>query len=917
MTAYKPKLIEVALPLVAINDAAGAEGSTGQRPHAKNLHRWWARRPLSAARAVLWASLIDDPSGDVSLSDDAREAERLRLFRILERLVAADTADDQTIWSEARQELARCFPDGLPTVLDPFGGGGAIPLEAQRLGLKAVTGDLNPVPVLIQRAMLQLPVRFRSRAPVHADAENDLQVWQGAQGLATDVELYGRWMRDEAARKVGYMYPPVPQDSGGDETVIAWIWARTVMSPDPTWRAHVPLVASWVLSRKAGKPTIWIEPRVDREAKAISYVVRHGGTPTHSRTVDNGNGTCIATGATILPDYIKSEAVAGRLKHQLIAIVSDGQQGKKFHSPLRSHEVAADVEPPKWRPQGRNPERLTGGTVVVYGLDEWWKLFTNRQLNALTTFSDLLAEVHEKVCTDAVAAGLSSDGARFRDGGMGAMAYADAITTYLAFVLDKYADFGNSLCSWNAPNSQVRYLFADKSIPMKWDFVETNPFSGKMASWDAQLSGLVAAVRDCLATGDGPEADVAQMDAGARVSGASDVVISMDPPYYANIFYSDLSDFFYSWLRVNVGDIWPDECATLQTPKAEELVANRYRAGSKAAADQHFEQGMSHVMTAISSAQRSDVPATIYYAYKATETADGAIRSTGWATFLQAVVDAGLQVTATWPLRTERRGRLVSIGTNALASSILLVCRSRPINASLASRAEFIESLREEMPAALNVLQSGNIAPVDLAQSTIGPGISVFSRYARVIEADGSNMPVSDALAIINDVLSEALDGEETELDADTRFAVTWYTQFGYGQGPSGDADNLARAKNTSLPGLQAAGIGEARGGSFRLFDRSELPEDWDPIADSRRTVWEATQHLVAALDRSETEAARLLHRLGGYGERARQLAYVLFKKATDKGSADEATAYNGLIMAWPVLQTSGSGDSDPQQLLL
>jgi putative DNA methylase len=920
LTTYKPKLIEVALPLAAINDAAGAEGSVGQRPHPKNLHRWWARRPLAAARAVLWASLVDDPSGDESLTSDEQESERSRLFDILERLVLWESSSDMDVLREARAEIDRCFPDGPPAVVDPFGGGGAIPLEAHRLGLVAHSGDLNPVAVLIQRAMIEIPSRFRGMPPVNPEVDGGLSTWQRAQGLAADIEAYGKWMGEAAHQRLAAFYPVLLGPNGQGLTTIAWIWARTVQSPDPSWTGHVPLVASWTLANKKGQPRVWIEPVLDSASQSISYEVRTGGSPTHDRTVTRGNGVCIATGATIPYEYIRDESLAGRMGEHLMAVVAEGESGRVYLSASEADRVAAESVPePPWKPTSKVGIHPRNISTPPFGLDEWWKLFSPRQLLAMVTLSDLLPELHAQVRVDALASGLAGDGVPLRDGGQSAEAYADAVVTYLAFAIDKMADFGSNICSWNAANSQLRYVFSRQAIPMTWDFAEVNPFSHRMASWDSQVDGVSRAVSECLGFQAEPApAFVSQRSAAIRVQEAAGAMLSSDPPYYDNISYADLSDFFYVWLRKNLAQVWPDECATLLTPKAEELIANQYRAGSKVAAKSHFEEGMADFMTQVAGAARADVPVTIYYAYKATETSDGSVRSTGWDTFLQAVVDAGIQINATWPLRTERRGRSTAIGTNALASSIVLACRPRRSTAPLASRGEFMSALRDELPEAVRLLQTGNIAPVDIAQSTIGPGIKVFTRYARVVEADGSGMPVADALAIINDVLGEVLDGEEAELDADTRFASTWYAQFGYSAGPSGDADGQARAKNTSLSGIGAAGIGEARGGSFRLFKRSELDPEWDVVADTRLTVWEATQHLVAALERSETEAADLLHRLGGYGDRARQLAYVLFQKATDKGWAEEAGAYNGLILAWPTLQSMGSStDQDAQQQLL
>ena len=896
------------MPLAAINAEAAREKSI-RHGHPSTLHLWWARRPLAAARAVIWASLVDDPSGDPSLTPEEQDAERQRLFGILERLVKWENSNDPDVLAEARAEIDRCFLEGPPPILDPFAGGGAIPLEAQRLGLTALAGDLNPVAVLINKAMIEIPARFAGMPPVHPDVDKTLTTWERVQGLAADVEAYGRWMRDEAHRRIGHLYPDATGPYGEKLGPIAWIWARTVESPDPSWSGHVPLVASWVLAKRPGKPTVWIEPVVDRDAMTISYAIREGGAPSHDRSVNRGNGICIATGSAIGGDYIKSESRAGRMSSQLMAVVAEGSSGRRYFRPTDADIDASQCELPSFLPSGRMSTHPQYMGTPRYGLDEWWKLFTPRQLVALDTFSTLLCEVGDRVMTDALAVGMADDEIRLRDAGHGAAAYADAVITYLACAIDKCANLWSNIVTWMNDRGAFREVFARQAIPMSWDFAEANPFSGRGGSWDLCLSKVHQAISHLPARSSSESRqDLAQQrDARAHVQAWPEVAISTDPPYYDNVPYSDISDFFYVWMRRNLSEVWVDEFSTLLTPKTDEMIADSSRHGGPAGARQHFESGIAEVMTQVAEGQSDAVPATVYYAYRATETKKGEARSTGWATFLQAVLDAGLQVNATWPMRTESPGRIRANQSNALASSIVLACRPRPVSAVLATRGEFIAALRQELPEAVRVLQSGNIAPVDMAQSTIGPGIKVFSRYARVVEADGASMPVSAALAIINDVLGEVLDGEEAELDADTRFALTWFSEHGYSPGPSGDADSVARAKNTSLAGIEEAGIGEARAGKFRLYERSELPPDYSPVDDERRTVWEATQHLAAALERSESEAAEFLHVLGGYGDRARQLAYLLYQKANDRGWASEAGAYNSLITAWPNLRTGAA----------
>lgn len=900
----------MALPLAAINAEAAAD--KGIRAHPQSLHRWWARRPLAIARAMIWASLVDDPSGDSSLSLSEQEQERQRLFRVLERLIRWENSNDAATLAEAWSEVERCYPGGPPPILDPFGGGGAIPLEAHRLGLRSLSGDLNPVAVLIQRSMIEIPVVFRGRPPVtSSDPGTSLRTWERALGLAHDVSAYGEWMRQEALRRVGHIYPDFRGPTGDRLTPIAWIWARTVPSPDPSWSGQVPLVTSWSLSKKEGQE-FWIEPTVNEERQEITYSIRQGAGQVPPGTAAGGKGRCIATGAAITREHIRRALSSGEAGEDLIAIVAHGSAGRAYCIPTVEQVAAANVTAPDWQPDVSLPEKGLGFRVQSYGLTKWSKLFTRRQLLGLVTLSDLLNDVRDTALKDALAAGMPDDGIRLRDGGAGAVAYADAITTYLAFGVDKCLDFNSTLSGWDSTNAKIRNVFARQTIAMTWDFAECNLLGERVGSFASQISSLASALAELPA---GRVAgQVKQRDARARVAECGGAVISTDPPYYDNVGYADLSDFFFVWLRRALSEVWPDECATLKTPKSDELIADPGRHGGAKGAEEHFESGMSEFMGQVAAAHGGNAPATIYYAYKATEVRDGGVRSTGWDTFLQAVLNSGMQVTATWPVRTEKPGRMREVGSNALASSIVIACRPRDEAAPLASRGEFVAALRGELPAAVRVLQSGNIAPVDLAQSTIGPGIKVFSRYAKVVEADGSSMRVSEALAIINDALGEILDGAEAELDRDSRFAVTWYAQHGYNSGRAGDADAQARAKNTSLAGIQESGIGEAHDGRFRLLERSELDADWDPVSDDRRTVWEATQYLVAALDRSESEAAGLLHRMGGYADRARQLAYLLFQKATEKGWAEEAGAYNSLITTWPVLQGGIISISDDSQ---
>ncbi len=920
---YKKKLIEVAIPLADISEAGAREQSI-KRGKPTQLHKWWAGRPLVTCRAILWASLVDDPSSNPqkfpTVEDQKRE--RDRLFEIIRGLIADVASVDDDILEAAKLEIAASFPRGLPTVVDPFGGGGAIPLESQRLGMPTGTGDLNPVAVLLQRGLLEVPMGFAGRAPV-GDAAMSLSIdGFGLEGIASDVEHYGRLLQDRAAESLGSAYPR-PEFEGSPTTPVAWLWARTVRSPDPSWSGSIPLIRSWYLvkpgKRKELPNGIWVEPRVDPDRQEITYEIRSSGECPEG-TINKSGGTCIATGAPIDFSYIRAEAQAGRMGQVLIAIVVDTGAGRKFIEPGEADRNASTAVRSDWRPNGLLPDGGLGFRVQNYGFDEWWKLFTDRQLASLDRMSTILGQMRDEIAHDCLRAGWAEDETPLREHGTGPAAYADAVVTYLAMALDRVADWNNSLCGWDNTNVVNQQLFRRQSISMIWDFCEILPYGDGAGTLGATLKTIRTAI-EAIPIAKPGNASVANRDARARVKEFSPCVISTDPPYYDNIGYADLSDFFYVWLRRNLSEVWPDECATILTPKADELIADPSRHGGRAGANQHFESGMTEFMKVVCEAQIPEAPATVYYAFKASENSLDGVTSSGWSTFLQGVVDAGLVVTATWPVRTENKSRLRALDSSALATSVVLACRPRLEESPMATRGELLSALRSEMPGAIRVFQDQNIAPVDMAQSAMGPGIAIFSRYPKVVEADGSSMSVRTALALINEVLAEALSGEESEFDADTRFALTWFEQFGHNPGPAGDAITLATAKNTSVDGVATSGIASSRDGKFRLLDRGELDEGWDPANDSRLTVWEATQYLIRALDDSETAAADLLQRIGqGFGERARQLAYLLYGICDRNKWANEASSYNMLVTAWPEIerlsdsvQVDGTADDELQ----
>lgn len=915
MTSRK-KLIEVALPLEAINDASRKEKNPFTKYHPRALHVWWARRPLAACRAVLFAQLIDDPSSwpEEFASDEAQDKERQRLFRIIEDLVKWENSNNEHVLSVARAEIRKATGGNPPPVLDPFCGGGSIPLEAQRLGLEAYASDLNPVAVLITKALIEIPPKFAGRPPVNPEARakigND-NGWRGVQGLAKDVRYYGKWMRDQAEKRIGHLYPKVklPREHGGGEaTVTAWLWARTVKCPNPACGARMPLVRSFWLSTKTGKKA-WVQPVVDRRGKTVRFEVKTGTGDPPQGTVNRRGAGCIVCGTSVPFDHVRTEGKAGRMSAQLMAIVAESQRGRVYLAPAQEHASAATKAKPKWAPETDLPQQALSFRVQLYGMTKHRDLFTPRQLVALTTFSDLVGETREQVLADARKGGLPDKGKSLNDGGTGATAYADAMATFVAIAISRFTDFSNAICSWDSGNTNMRQLFARQAIPMAWDYAETNPLHGVVNIENA--IGWAASALEGLAPFSRGQAR--QRDAAASIEGIETPLIFTDPPYYDNIGYADLSDFFYIWLRRSLRTVWPDLFSTVLTPKVEELVATPYRFdGNKEAAKKHFEDGLLRAFKLIDERAHRDYPVVVYYAYKQAEqensdengNGDGiVIASTGWETILESLLRGGFAVTGTWPMRTEQQQRSVAAGTNALASSILLVCRPRADDASLATRREFVAALKKELPDALKKLQRGNIAPVDLAQASIGPGMAVFSRYAKVLEADGSPMKVRTALQLINQALDEFLAQQDGEYDAETRWALAWFEQFGMAEGPFGEAETLSKAKNTSVKGMEDAGLLRARGGRVRLLKRDELPDNWDPAADPRLTVWEATQHLIRTLEQGgETAAASLVRRLGGVGDAVRDLAYRLYAVCDRKRWTEESRAYNSLVVAWPRL---------------
>ena len=880
------KLIEVALPLEAINKESAREKSI-RHGHPSTLHLWWARRPLAAARAVIWSSLVDDPSSHPEQfpTEEEQTAERERLFRILEKLVVWENSNNPEVLDEARAEIMKSTNGNPPALLDPFAGGGAIPLEAQRLGLEAHAHDLNPVAVMINKAMIEIPPKFAGQPPVHPDATVLEGGWRGAAGLAEDVRYYGEWMKQEAFRCIGHLYPKVKDEQGKERTVIAWIWARTVKCPNPACGCEMPLAGSFELSKKKGKEACVI-PQFDYEQKKITYKVRtgKGEIPEAGKTSRGAKFKCIMCGEATTPDYIKSEAMHGRMGTQLMAVVAEGERERLYISPDKEHQHIAIVDKPENYPQGQIAGDRRALWTPLYGLANFEDLFTNRQLTALTTFSGLVAEAQAKVVADG-----------------GSEEYGKAVGVYLAFVVDKMVDYHSTICIWHTTRELVANAMRRQAIQMTWDYAEGNPFCNSSGCFQ-NMYGWISKTLSCLVPG--RPGSAIQYDAQSD-NGLRNIMVSTDPPYYDNIGYADLSDYFYVWMRQSLKNTYPDLFRTMLVPKAEELVATPYRfGGSIEKARNFFEDGMLKTCKQIFQYAHEDVPVTIYYAYKQSETNDDQTASSGWETMLSAIIQAGFSLVGTWPMRTEMTTALKG-NVNALASSIVLVCRKRPADAPMCTRRDFINTLKRELKPALQKLQASNIAPVDLAQSAIGPGMGVYSRYSKVLEADGTPMSVRSALQIINQELDLYFNEQDGELDKESRFCVELYTQCAFNDIKFGEADVLARAKNTSVDKLRSDGVLYSEKGVVHLLTREEIPME----VSKDKGIWLLTQQLTRAMETDGVMGAAKIVKefFTSEPERAKALAYRLFTLAERRGWAAEAYAYNSLIIAWPDVQSKAA----------
>ena len=893
---YRKKLIEVALPLDGINTNAGKEKNI----HVgllSNMHVWWSRKPLGAARAILFSSIVDDPGDD--------EIRRNYLFDLVEKLSSPEHMDDPRILKAAKAEISKALGPNPVELWDPFSGGGSIPLEALRLGLNSRATDINPVSVFLNRVISLVSIgKVKSRTTPKKLFDQSALSFE----IDKDVENAANRVLDRVQRRYESAFPTVnlPPDVGGDAVApVAWIWARTVVCPNPACRCIAPLVNKFWLSTHVGNEA-WVDPHPIAGERRVEFRIVTGKGKPRSGTVTKKGGVCLMCDQPIPFQYIRAEGVEGRLGRQLLAIVAEKNRRRYYIEPQTAHEEAAESCAFNWAPDTELPERALGFRVQGYGITKHADLFTPRQLAVIDAFCDEIKK--------------ETDELRAHD--QGASEYIDLLQVILTLAVSRLAQTNNVLVRWlvrKSGTSKGTPAFDRQIVSMVWEFSEGNPFGTSVGSWQAAVKNPLGSLKSVPSSENRYEAQLFDCT-GQSESPASDVIVSTDPPYFDNIGYADLSDFFYVWLRRCLRDRYPDIFSTMLTPKLGDIT---YQLGGESTAVEKktaFQSGMVSAFSKIKSSVRSDIPITIYYAFKQHEMTDNGgengYHSSGWETLLESIIAAGLQITATWPLRTESATRIRAIGSNALASSIVLACRKASKEARTTTRAEFLKALRQELPEALRMLQKGNIAPVDLAQASIGPGMAIFTRYAKVLEADDSPMSVKTALQLINASLDEFLSEQEAEYDPHTRFAITWFETHAMDSAAYGAAETLATARNVSVAGVAEAGLVEARGGKVRLLSRAEMPADWDPANDSHPTVWEATQHLIRRLEEDgEQAAADLLRRLDSRADPARDLAYRLHRVCERNKWAEEGLAYNSLIIAWPELMKLAQ--RAPEDLLL
>jgi putative DNA methylase len=865
----KRKLIEAALPLDAINAASRADKDrkTGT---IRNIHKWFAPMPTPAWRALLFASVVDDPG-----TAEEREA----LWSLIEELVASGPEPPaESVLARAKNAIRTSVGHDVPLVLDPFCGGGSTLVEALRLGLPARGSDLNPVPTLISRALVTLLPTVSGQGPFSESHGQVAMSGDGRAGFVTDVLAYAEGVRESAQRALAANYPQSPAGN----TVYAWLWARTALCSNPACGKRTVLATSWWLSKRKGERA-WLLPATTRDSDEVEFRIETAGDGPvpPPKTGRGATFSCLHCAASIGEEHLAREGEHGRLAVRLLALACiDGEKKRTFELPDETQTLAAyGVQED---PALRDLNVSDGGGRQRFGCDTYADIFLPRQALALDTFARAVDGVRDRVI---------GDGA---DGN-----YADTVATFLGLCVGRLAHANSSQCRWNVAATgfipKIEPAFGRHDLPMSWDFAESNPFAGSVGDWNQVVKTALRAVRLAPLTG---SAATGLADARRAIpeSERGQVLVATDPPYFGHIDYSELSDYFYIWLRRALRRVHPDLFSVLVPPRRDELVALPSRHdGSSAGAYNYFVSGFTEVFRNLCQGQDERFPMLIVYAHR-----EGERGTAGWEAMLEAVLAAGLMVVGTLPLHATRNQRMTGLGTNALATYVVMVCRPRPDDAARITRQDLVRLLRAELVDAVSEFQAASIAPVDLAQAVIGPGMQIYSRHGAVLETDGSRVNVGAALSVINRTLAEIIDEQEADLDAPSRWAVTWYEQHGLESASFGEADQLARAKGTSADELVRAGIVDSGGNKVALIPRDEMPDEWSPATDAIPTAWEAVQHLVVALSvGGEQQAAATYRTLGQLADPARELAYRLFRVAEGAGLSDEALAYNGLVTSW------------------
>ncbi|WP_079181507.1 DUF1156 domain-containing protein [Streptomyces sp. Tue 6075] len=885
-TPRRRKLIEVALPTEAISRASKADKDR-KVGTIKNIHKWFAPMPTPAWRALLFAAVVDDP-GD--------EEKRAELLSIIEGLVPKDgTAPSMDTLKRAKAVLAEQEQE-LPTVLDPFCGGGSTLVEAQRLGFPTIASDLNPVPALVTRVETQLVPAMLGKPSVSGDDG----VLEGTNldpmgGLLADVRHYAQRVEAEVKSKVGHLYEPV---KSGEP--VAWLWARTVPCTNPACAIDIPLYSSPWLSKQKGREA-WLKPTVEdgRVRFEIGTGVM-GEIPAATKAARGGKFTCLACGTQVDEKHLRGAGAGGLMGFQMLAMAIDDESGRRFAA-VDPGSQTSEIPMPDDAPEMEFPERALGFRVQAYGIVKQADLYTARQVHMLGAFADAVARVPEWVKRDG---GDSDQGV--------------AIASILAICVSKLAMANSSQARWQIDSrhgsAKAQPAFGRHALPMVWDFAEVNPFAKSAGGWSSQLKSMLSGINALprgVEVGRTVQADA--RTAGSMVAPGS-ALIATDPPYFAQIPYADLSDYFYVWLRRSVRGIHPDLFGTMETPKSTELIADPFRRGGSGQARQYFISGFTEVFSSLKQASRSDLPLVVIYAHRQEENKDGELASSAWDAMLEAMLSAGLCIVGTWPLHATHSSRQRGIQSNAVASYIAMICRPRPVDAGALDRRGFLQALRRELPERIKPLQQSSIPAVDLGQAAIGPGMEIFSRYARVTEPDGTAMTVSAALRQINRALNEILSEYEEDFDSDTSWCIEWFRDYQWDAGGFGEADKRANRYNTSVPGLVHAGVVKAAAGKAALIKPTDLPGAYDPATDGRLTIWEVAMHLSrliegkgpgTGIDAAGELLARARTRPEIDEDTVKGLAYLLHNICENRGWTESQRWFNNLVSSWPDLQTA------------